>query len=126
MSRPKSSYTLHAVYRLAALWRRLTWVQKTNSENSVRRRVPLRLEAMEDRTVPTSVWIGPGSQSLAEGANGGITVYRGGGDLTQPLTVNLSIGQDSQGDQLATWSDDYSVSTQSRTGNAINAGGRVE
>ncbi|HEX4607883.1 MAG TPA: Ig-like domain-containing protein [Urbifossiella sp.] len=55
------------------------------------------------------VWVGPPSQQVAEGSSGGVWVYRSGGDATQPLTINLSIGADGADDPLATWATDYTV-----------------
>src|SRR5207237_654205 len=47
-----------------------------------------------------------------------VWVYRSGGNSAQSLTASVSIGADGQGDPLATWNTDYTL-----TGGSLGAGG---
>jgi hypothetical protein len=78
-------------------------------------------------TVPV-VWLSPNSQGIGEGTQGGVWVYRGGGNIAQPLTVNLQFGQDGGGDALAVWNTDYTVTGPSSGGSSAalsSTGGTV-
>lgn len=47
---------------------------------------------------PARVAIGPDTQDVVEGWQGGLTLSRSGGDLDQPLAVQFSLGADGYGD----------------------------
>jgi hypothetical protein len=107
MSRPAPArglarYTLF--HRLLAL---RDWLRGRHRIQS--RRTLLGVEPMEDRVVlNNSVWLAPGLQAIPQGGSGTILVDRSG-DTSQPLTVNLGIGQDGEGDPLAVWNTDYTL-----------------
>jgi RHS repeat-associated protein len=73
-------------------------------------------------TSPPVVWVSPPLQTTPEGSNGDVWVYRTGGDTTQPLTASVSIGADGQGDPLASWNVDYTLTGPSG-GSSLGAGG---
>ncbi|AMV24068.1 Calx-beta domain protein [Gemmata sp. SH-PL17] len=75
--------------------------------------------------VPPTITFGPPSLVLSEGGSGGtLTVYREGGDPTQPLTVTLAFGTDTWGDPLATPGADYTITASGGTLSAPDGNGR--
>ena len=75
---------------------------------------------------PPIVTIGPVAQTIVRGGFGTISVYRSGGDTTQPLTATVAFGVDSNSDPLATWNDDYSISaTGGGSASLFSTGGTV-
>jgi rRNA pseudouridine-1189 N-methylase Emg1 (Nep1/Mra1 family) len=74
----------------------------------------LGVELMEDRVVPTVVTIGVQTQSILDGDFGTVTLSRTGSTATS-LTVNVGIGDDGEGDPLAAWNTDYTLSSSAPT-----------
>ena len=64
-----------------------------------------------------------GSGGVSEGNTTYIYLYRSGGDSSQSLTVNLSIGTDGQGDPLAQWGGDYTLTTNGGGSASLNSNG---
>lgn len=69
------------------------------------------------------VWLDPALQSIPDGGTGSVYVERTGGDTTQPLTVNLGIGADGEGDPQAVWGTNYSLSASGSGGSSLTPSG---
>jgi len=78
---------------------------------------------------PPVVTVGPGALYLPAGRIGLLSVFRSGGDPSQPLTASLTIGADGLGDAPAEWGTEYTIAAPAGSGDNVTlseGGGKVQ